>query len=176
MKPQVFGKQRKSMQDMAHQPETKFLEKAAQVANFNNNPASRSTGRENKVGLNNKIKLWDPQYESDFSSKVKANAELIKRTHASKVYSNEPAGRRSVRNPQVFSKQFVTMDTRPELNSIYTEPVLKKADNTFDIRMKMYSSVQGVNLPKINNRGSEDQLPVLRNSISTYSKLTCKYF
>lgn len=78
---------------------------------------------------------------------------------------NESMQRRSVRN-----NQFVTLDQRPRADDLQIDTGNRRADELFEARKKMYSSVQGINLPKINvKRGVEEQ-PSMRKSASYATK------
>lgn len=155
------------MHEKVHPPiEKNFLEKVSSQLNRNHNYAnSKSLGRENKIGLENKVKLLEPQYEHDLQERSNNKTDLMKRHLYESGIKNESMQRRSVRN-----NQFVTLDQRPRVDDLQIDTGNRRADELFESRKKMYSSVQGINLPKINvKRGIEEQ-PSMRKSASYATK------
>lgn len=146
--------------------EKNFLEKVSNQFNTNHNyVTNKSLGRDNKIGIENKVKLLEPQYEHELQEKAISRTDIIKRHLYESGIKNESIQRKSVR-----SNQFVTLDQRQRVDDLQIDTANKRADQLFEARKKLYSSVQGVNLPKINMKRGVEEQPPMRKSASYASK------
>lgn len=170
-----FATHRGSTKATIGNSDKKFLDKAIKLVNNNHNFTNKSIGRE-KIGLQNKIKLCEPQYESDFNHRITQGPK--RKLINNKEIINETLQRRSVRNVNEisdFSNKFATVDQRQEMESMHLETSIRKAEHSLENRRKLYSSVQGVNLPKINMKRTVENTPGIRKSASYVTKPSCKY-
>jgi hypothetical protein len=155
---------------------TNFLEKAVTHVNKNHNIINNSLGRE-KVGLENKVKLLQPQYANDVIMESQNLRESSKKMKRKLISKNCEISKRPPRNMNEFSNlknQFITLDHRNQMDNMALNLPIRTSANSLDTRKRMYSSVESVNLPKINAAKGSSQPPPLRKSASYSTKQSRK--
>jgi hypothetical protein len=152
------------------------LEKAVTHVNKNHNIINNSLGRE-KVGLENKVKLLQPQYANDVIRESQNLRESSKKMKRKLISKNCEISKRPPRNMNEFSNlknQFITLDHRNQMDNMALNLPIRTSANSLDTRKRMYSSVESVNLPKINAAKGSSQPPPLRKSASYSTKQSRK--
>jgi len=164
-----------------------YLDKIGSQININHNSNSKSVGREN-FKEHNKVKILEPQYESAYNSKIQNKKETFRNTRytSHEIYFSNAAFRimktqdpndvpNSKRRIQrhITQDQFITLDNRQSLDNSLLKRSTSRAEELTDSRRKLYSSVQGVNLPKIHQNKGQVEQSTLRKSASYVSQSSC---
>ena len=171
--PIVINKHRGSLKEMK---ETNFLDKVDSQASKQHKPVSKSLGRE-KERFENKVKILEPQYENNLNERILIKKDFTKSLLKSNNTQNNIApiwSRISESDLSNYANNYITLDGRNNKEVLISQSLKKRAEELSENRRKLYSSVQGVNLPKINMKNMAAESPSLRKSASYVTKCSCK--
>ena len=171
--PVALNKHRGSINEIV---ESHFLEKVDSQASKQLKPISRSLGRD-KESFVNKVKILEPQYETDLNERIVINKDFTQNllnANDTKTNMVPKFSRVSESDLTNYANIYSTLDNRNKKEVLLSQSLKKRAEELSENRRKLYSSVQGVNLPKINMKNIAAESPSLRKSASYVTKSSCK--
>ena len=171
--PIMINKHRGSVKDIK---EINFLDKVDSQASKQLKPISKSVGRD-KDRMENKVKILEPQYETVRNDRVILKKDFTKSALKGRDLRNNMgalSSRVSESDLTNYANNYVTLDNRNSKETLLSQSLKKRAEELSETRRKLYSSVQGINLPKINMKNMAAESPSLRKSASYVTKSSCR--